>query len=233
MASTPPRCRTSFDESGLPAGAVYRYFPSKTAIVAAIADEKVGRIIDSIDQIADTDPPVPLDELLDRILAVSTPTPAPTTMGASPSRSGVSRCAIQRSRCWSPTSTGASAQDSPPSPPRPRRRAPPRPRRWRPPRRHPVRPCPGLHAPASPTPRPDRRKSYRRAVGILLVEGTANSQVALSWNSPRQAARSGQGQPEGHLAADRRGAPGAQVVSDDLAPGGSQFRVGCGGNGRP
>jgi AcrR family transcriptional regulator len=59
-----------FDESGLSAGAVYRYFPSKTAIVAAIAEEKVGRIIDSIDQIAETDPPLPLDALLDRVLAV-------------------------------------------------------------------------------------------------------------------------------------------------------------------
>ena len=59
-----------FTESGLSAGAVYRYFPSKNAIVAAIAQEKVGDIIGSIDQIIEADPALPLDELLARVLAV-------------------------------------------------------------------------------------------------------------------------------------------------------------------
>ena len=35
-------------EAGLSAGAVYRYFPSKAAIVAAIAQETVGEVIRSI-----------------------------------------------------------------------------------------------------------------------------------------------------------------------------------------
>lgn len=53
-----------FVESGLSAGAVYRYFPSKTALVRAI----VGRVLDGVltdfRAAADEDPPRPLAEVI-------------------------------------------------------------------------------------------------------------------------------------------------------------------------
>jgi AcrR family transcriptional regulator len=60
-----------FRESGLSAGAVYRYFPSKHAIVAAIAQEVLGEITTAIDQITATDPVPPLEEAMARVLVLA------------------------------------------------------------------------------------------------------------------------------------------------------------------
>jgi AcrR family transcriptional regulator len=59
-----------FRESGLSAGAVYRYFPGKSALVAAIAEEAVGQVTEAIDAIASTDPLPPLDEAMARVIEV-------------------------------------------------------------------------------------------------------------------------------------------------------------------
>jgi AcrR family transcriptional regulator len=59
-----------FRESGLSAGAVYRYFPSKHAIVRAIAEQTVTDITQAIDAIVDADPPPSIEEALARVLAV-------------------------------------------------------------------------------------------------------------------------------------------------------------------
>jgi AcrR family transcriptional regulator len=55
-------------EAGLSAGAVYRYFPSKAAIVAAIAEETVGDVIQVIDDIAGAEPAPPVEETMARVL---------------------------------------------------------------------------------------------------------------------------------------------------------------------
>jgi AcrR family transcriptional regulator len=55
-------------EAGLSAGAVYRYFPSKAAIVAAIAEETVGDVIQVIDDIAGAEPVPPVEETMVRVL---------------------------------------------------------------------------------------------------------------------------------------------------------------------
>lgn len=59
-----------FRESGLSAGAVYRYFPSKHAIIAAIADETLGQVIGGIDEITATDPVPSLEAAMAGILAM-------------------------------------------------------------------------------------------------------------------------------------------------------------------
>ena len=59
-----------FRESGLSAGAVYRYFPGKSALVAAIAEEAVGQVTEAIDEIVGTDPVPPLDEVVARVIDV-------------------------------------------------------------------------------------------------------------------------------------------------------------------
>jgi AcrR family transcriptional regulator len=56
-------------EAGLSAGAVYRYFPSKTAIVAAIAHETVGQVYRELEEIISADPLPPLDDVLGRVFA--------------------------------------------------------------------------------------------------------------------------------------------------------------------
>jgi AcrR family transcriptional regulator len=58
-----------FRESGLSAGAVYRYFPGKAAIVTAIAQEAVGGVIRSIEEII-AEPVAPIDETMARVLAM-------------------------------------------------------------------------------------------------------------------------------------------------------------------
>jgi AcrR family transcriptional regulator len=52
------------DEAGLSAGAVYRYFPGKEAIIAAIAEEAVTEIAGAVDGAIDVDDPPPLDQVL-------------------------------------------------------------------------------------------------------------------------------------------------------------------------
>jgi AcrR family transcriptional regulator len=51
-------------EAGLSAGAVYRYFPGKEAIIAAIAKEAVTEVAGALDGAFDADDPPPLDEVL-------------------------------------------------------------------------------------------------------------------------------------------------------------------------
>jgi AcrR family transcriptional regulator len=55
-------------EAGLSAGAVYRYFPSKAAIVAAIAEETVGDVIRVIEEITGAEPVPPVEETMARVL---------------------------------------------------------------------------------------------------------------------------------------------------------------------
>jgi AcrR family transcriptional regulator len=56
-------------EANLSAGAVYRYFPSKEDIVAAIATEALAELTASFEAVFDPDAPPPLDEALGRIFA--------------------------------------------------------------------------------------------------------------------------------------------------------------------
>jgi AcrR family transcriptional regulator len=58
-------------EAGLSAGAVYRYFPSKDAIVAAIAEEAVSQVSAGLEHVLAEDPPPPLDEVIGRIATVA------------------------------------------------------------------------------------------------------------------------------------------------------------------
>ncbi len=60
-----------FRESGLSAGAVYRYFPSKHAIVSAIAHEVLGEVTAAIDEIAGSEPVPSLEEAMARVLVVA------------------------------------------------------------------------------------------------------------------------------------------------------------------
>src|SRR3954469_21945833 len=55
-----------FAESGLSAGAVYRYFKSKNEIIHAIATDKVGGAIVVLEQILKEDPIPPLEEIVER-----------------------------------------------------------------------------------------------------------------------------------------------------------------------
>lgn len=59
-----------FREAGLSAGAVYRYFPGKNAIIATIAEETVSQVLAEIDEIARVDPLPPLEETIERVLTV-------------------------------------------------------------------------------------------------------------------------------------------------------------------
>ncbi|MER7457176.1 TetR/AcrR family transcriptional regulator [Micromonospora sp. NPDC126480] len=56
-------------EAGLSVGAVYRYFPSKAALISAIAEEAVGGAESVLAELARLDPPPPLLDALDRALA--------------------------------------------------------------------------------------------------------------------------------------------------------------------
>lgn len=53
--------------SGLSAGAVYRYFPGKEAIVTAIASESLAQVTAAIDAMAGTDPLPSLDTAITRL----------------------------------------------------------------------------------------------------------------------------------------------------------------------
>src|ERR1019366_6037828 len=56
-------------EAALSAGAVYRYFPSKDDIIAAIADDALAEISQAVQRVLDTDPAPPLPEVVGRIVA--------------------------------------------------------------------------------------------------------------------------------------------------------------------
>ncbi|MEV6932223.1 TetR/AcrR family transcriptional regulator [Dactylosporangium sp. NPDC051485] len=47
-------------EAGLSVGAFYRYFSSKAELIRAIAEEKVGGIVATVDHLLEQDPPPPL-----------------------------------------------------------------------------------------------------------------------------------------------------------------------------
>jgi AcrR family transcriptional regulator len=55
-----------FAESGLSAGAVYRYFKSKNEIIHAIAIETQGGAVQLLDSLIEQDPLPPLDEIVER-----------------------------------------------------------------------------------------------------------------------------------------------------------------------
>ncbi len=56
-------------EAGLSAGAVYRYFPGKEALVREIATAAVAEVVGELDEILRSDPLPPLPEVLDALLA--------------------------------------------------------------------------------------------------------------------------------------------------------------------
>src|SRR3954453_3288491 len=55
-----------FAESGLSAGAVYRYFKSKKEIIHAIATDKIGGAIVVLEEALKEDPLPPLEEIVER-----------------------------------------------------------------------------------------------------------------------------------------------------------------------
>ena len=57
-----------FAESGLSAGAVYRYFKSKNAIIYAIATEKQGSAVRLLEEIIKEDPLPPFEEIIERLM---------------------------------------------------------------------------------------------------------------------------------------------------------------------
>jgi AcrR family transcriptional regulator len=58
-----------FAESGLSAGAVYRYFKSKNEIIHAIATDRIGGAIVVMQDILTEDPIPPLEEIVERFVA--------------------------------------------------------------------------------------------------------------------------------------------------------------------
>jgi AcrR family transcriptional regulator len=58
-------------EAGLSAGAVYRYFPSKTEIVRAIADETISGVLDRAGAAVRADPPPPLTDLVGALITAA------------------------------------------------------------------------------------------------------------------------------------------------------------------
>ncbi|MCZ7376977.1 TetR/AcrR family transcriptional regulator [Micromonospora sp. WMMC250] len=56
-------------EAQLSVGAVYRYFPSKTDLINAIAEQAIGGAGQVLTELTRQDPPLPLLAVLDRVLA--------------------------------------------------------------------------------------------------------------------------------------------------------------------
>ena len=54
------------DEAGLSIGAVYRYFPSKTELITALAEQVIDRIFAIFDQFLAQDPPPPVTVAMER-----------------------------------------------------------------------------------------------------------------------------------------------------------------------
>lgn len=59
-----------FAESGLSAGAVYRYFKSKNEIIHAIASEKQGGAVKLLEEITKEDPLPPFEEIIERFFTL-------------------------------------------------------------------------------------------------------------------------------------------------------------------
>lgn len=59
-----------FAESGLSAGAVYRYFKSKNEIIHAIATERQGIAVQLLERILKEDPLPPFEEIIERFLTL-------------------------------------------------------------------------------------------------------------------------------------------------------------------
>ncbi|GLY72421.1 TetR/AcrR family transcriptional regulator [Actinoallomurus iriomotensis] len=59
-----------FAESGLSAGAVYRYFKSKNEIIHAIATERQGSAVQLLETIVKEDPLPPFEEIIERFLTL-------------------------------------------------------------------------------------------------------------------------------------------------------------------
>ena len=59
-----------FAESGLSAGAVYRYFKSKTEIIHAIASEKQSGAVRLLEEIIKEDPLPPFEEIIERFFTL-------------------------------------------------------------------------------------------------------------------------------------------------------------------
>jgi TetR/AcrR family transcriptional regulator, transcriptional repressor of aconitase len=57
-----------FAESGLSAGAVYRYFKSKKDLIHAIATEKQGGAVQLLEEIMKEDPLPPFEEIIERLM---------------------------------------------------------------------------------------------------------------------------------------------------------------------
>ncbi|HZE31881.1 MAG TPA: TetR/AcrR family transcriptional regulator [Actinoallomurus sp.] len=57
-----------FAESGLSAGAVYRYFKSKKELIHAIATEKQGSAVQLLEEIMKEDPLPPFEEIIERLM---------------------------------------------------------------------------------------------------------------------------------------------------------------------
>lgn len=60
------------DEAGLSIGAVYRYFPSKTELITAIAEQVIDRISLVFDQLTTQDPPPPVIVAMERAVDLVT-----------------------------------------------------------------------------------------------------------------------------------------------------------------
>jgi AcrR family transcriptional regulator len=80
-------------EANLSVGAVYRYFPSKTDLITAIAEQVVGQIAATFDALLAEEPPLPLVVALDRAVDLVTTNTGPD---------GVLRLALQ---IWSESTT--------------------------------------------------------------------------------------------------------------------------------
>jgi AcrR family transcriptional regulator len=60
-------------EAGLSVGAVYRYFPSKAELVTAVAQRVVDQLAGSVAELATAEPPLPLPEVMRRLVDVAEP----------------------------------------------------------------------------------------------------------------------------------------------------------------
>ncbi|MFI5912816.1 TetR/AcrR family transcriptional regulator [Dactylosporangium sp. NPDC051541] len=56
-------------EAGLSVGAFYRYFSSKAELIKAIAEEKVGTIVGTLDQLLDQEPPPTMPVVMAELIA--------------------------------------------------------------------------------------------------------------------------------------------------------------------
>jgi AcrR family transcriptional regulator len=67
-------------EADLSVGAVYRYYKSKDELVAALAEQVVDAITARVGEVVALDPPLPLDQTLERVIAVMEPQLGPDGM---------------------------------------------------------------------------------------------------------------------------------------------------------